>query len=114
MIVIILLVIIAIFVMNLLFIQGVGKCKTDEDRVQEDEAQMHYLKEWREKHLKEKPMQIEIKANITYDNIDKPDQPFTDSEWAETLKEFLEADDVEIKEVNYWDVTDDDYSVNWD
>ena len=50
---IILLVIIVIFVISLLFMQGVSYLKTDEEKEYDDEKQMEFLKNWREKHQKE-------------------------------------------------------------
>ena len=94
--------------------QGVGYLRTDDEKAYDDEKQMEYLKEWRKKHRKEKKMQVEVRAKIFYDNIDKPDQCFLESEWAETIKDFTGADEVEIIEVNYWDSTEDDMAIDWD
>ena len=59
-------------------------------------------------------MEVKIKADIYFSNIDKPNKPFTEAEWKATLKDFTEADEVEILEVSYWDSSEDDLAISWD
>lgn len=58
-------------------------------------------------------MEVNIKAYISFNNIDKPEKPFRNEEWKETLKLLTGADEVDILDVGYWDVTPDDETIEW-